>query len=247
MEFPSRPFLEPTERRIRVRLGGSLVADSTRAKLLVAYGPGALPTYYLPLEDVRPGALANEEHGADGRTRWDVRVGARGEQRAAWTHPEPTGALGGLAGHVTFSWRQLAWFEEDEQVYVHARDPHKRVDTLHSSRNVRVLVHGEEVANSIRPLLLFETGLPVRYYLPFADVGTSLLRPSDTVSSCPYKGTARYFSVEAGGRLMRDAAWSYPETITENPRIRGLICFYNEKVDLVVDGTALERPESPFS
>ncbi|WP_139005628.1 DUF427 domain-containing protein [Arthrobacter crystallopoietes] len=246
MEIPE-PFVEPTQRRIRVRLGNELVADSTRAQLLVQYGPGSLPTYYVPREDVVPGVLTDEVQAADGGSRWTVQSGRKRAESAAWSHEEPAGNFAALAGHVTFSWRQLDWYEEDEQVFVHARDPYKRVDTLHSSRRVQVFIGGEEIANSIRPLLLFETHLPIRYYLPFEDVRTGMLEPSTKTTTCPYKGRAQYWSVRAGGQLEPDIVWSYAEPIPENPKIRGLLSFYNERVDLVVDGEPLERPVTPFS
>lgn len=246
MEFPA-PFVEPTPRRIRVRLADQLVADSTRAQLLVQYGPGGLPTYFLPRDDVSADALVDERVDEQGRRRWTVRAGGAEAAAAAWAHDDPTGDLAALAGHVTFCWRQLEWYEEDERVIVHARDPYKRVDTLHSSRRVEVLVAGEPVASSVRPLLLLETSLPTRYYLPFADVRTDLLEASDTVTVCPYKGRARYWSVRVGDTVVPDAAWSYPDPIPENPRIRDLLCFFNERVDLVVDGERLVRPVSPWS
>jgi uncharacterized protein (DUF427 family) len=241
------PYVEPTERRIRVRLGDQVIADSTRAQLLVRYGREGLPTYYLPRQDVRPGVLVDQTVAADGQSTWAVTAGNKRAQTAAWTHPDPSGPMAALADHVTFSWRQFEWFEEDERVVMHARDPHKRVDTLRSSRRVEVFVGGEQVANSIRPLLLFETGLPVRYYLPSEDVRTDLLEASDTVTICPYKGQARYFSLRVGDVMVPDALWSYPDPIPENPKIRDLLCFFNERVDLVVDGQRLERPDSPWS
>ena len=137
MEF-EKPFTEPTGRRIRVRLGGGLVADSTRARLLVQYGRGELPTYYLPREDVAAGALSNPRAGSAGQQIWDVALGSKRAEAGAWEHPNPTGELAELAGHVTFSWRQLEWYEEDERAQVHARDPYKRVDTLRSSRRVQL-------------------------------------------------------------------------------------------------------------
>ena len=240
-------FVEPTPRRIRVRLGDTLVADSTRAQLLIQYGPGGLPTYYLPRQDVRPGVLVEETIGSEGQRTWAVVAGKKRADAAAWTHENPTGALAALADHVSFSWRQLDWYEEDERVLVHARDPYKRVDTLRSSRRVQVLVAGEQVANSVRPLLLLETSLPIRYYLPFEDVRTDLLEASDTVTMCPYKGRARYWSIRVGDTFVRDASWSYPDPIPENPKIRDLLCFFNERVDLVVDGHPLERPVTPWS
>jgi uncharacterized protein (DUF427 family) len=238
----------PTPRRIRVRLGARVVADSTGALLLIRYGPGGLPTYFLPRDDVAADALGAEQRGDDGRSTWDVCAGSMRASAAAWTvsHPD-LDAHPELAGHVTFSWRQLDWYEEDEQVFVHARDPYQRVDTLRSSRRVQIRVGGEPVADSVRPLLLFETGLPTRYYLPFSDVRAACLEASDTVTRCPYKGVARYWSVRAGGVLVPDAAWSYPDPIPENPKIRDLVCFYTEHVDLVVDGVAQDRTVSYWS
>jgi uncharacterized protein (DUF427 family) len=246
MPLPS-PSVEPSERRIRVRLGDQVVADSQRAQLLIQYGPGGLPTYYLPAEDVRAGVLVDEVRGEGGQCRWSVEAGRVRVDDAAWTHPDPRGTFAPLEGHVTFSWRALDWYEEDEQVVVHARDPHKRVDTLRSSRRVQVYAAGQLVADSRRPLLLFETHLPLRYYLPFEDVRTDLFVPSDVITRCPYKGTARFWSVAVGETVVPDAAWSYPEPIPENPKIRDLVCFYNERVDLVVDGVPQPRPETPWS
>ncbi len=240
-------FVEPTPRRIRVRLGDTLVADSTHAQLLVQYGSGGLPTYYVPRHDVRPGVLVEETIGSQGQRTWAVVAGRKRAEAAAWTHEDPTGALAALTDHVSFSWRQLEWYEEDERVFVHARDPYKRVDTLRSSRRVQVLVAGEQVANSAHPLLLLETSLPTRYYLPFEDVRTDLLEASDTVTMCPYKGRARYWSIRVGDTFVRDAAWSYPDPIPENPKIRDLLCFFNERVDLVVDGRTLEPAVTPWS
>lgn len=244
---PPKAFVEPTQRRIRVRLGGTVVADSQRAQLLVQYGPGGLPTYYLPLEDVRADVLVDESSEANGRRRWKVVAGRSSADGAAWTHPDPTGEFSVLDGHVTFSWRQLEWFEEDERALVHARDTTKRVDTLRSSRRVDVRVLDELVASSVRPLLLFETSLPVRYYLPFEDIRTELFLPSDLVTMCPYKGAARYWSVRIGDTVIPDLAWSYPDPIPENPKIKDLVCFFNERVDLTVDGVPQERPVTPWA
>jgi uncharacterized protein (DUF427 family) len=228
------PYVEPSPRRVRVRLGGAVIADTSNAQLLIQYGPRQLPTYFIPLGDVRPGTLTDEtEHG------WSVTAGHRNVPRAAWQNDE----FAALKDHVTFSWNTLEWYEEDERVYAHARDPHHRVDTVRSSRRVEVFIDGDRVANSVRPLLLFETMLPPRYYLPFADVRMDLLGESEAVSFCPYKGSARYWSHPAAA----DVAWSYPDPIPENPKIRDLLCFYNERVDITVDGSQTGRPESPFS
>ena len=139
------------------------------------------------------------------------------------------------------------WLEEDEPVYTHPRDPYTRVDILASSRHVRVDVDGVTVADSRQPRILFETGLPPRYYLPLADVRLNLLRPSATQSHCPYKGTADYWSLDAGAAVHEDFVWIYRSPLAESQKIAGLACFYNEKVDLYLDGMLQERPHTKFS
>ena len=247
---PWWPLAEPSPRWVRVRLGPELIADTRRAVLHVQYGPGIprsfLPTYFVPVDDVVPGTLVDPVEDG-GLTVWAVQAGGRRAEGAAWTHRHPPEPLEALAGLVTFSWSDgLTWFEEDEPLQAHARDPHKRVDVVPSSREVRVEVDGELLAESRRPLLLFETSLPTRYYLPPEDVRVELV-PTATTSVCPYKGVAGWWSARVGDRLIEDIAWSYPSPIPENPRIAGLVCFLNEKVDLVVDGERLERPLTPWS
>lgn len=141
-----------------------------------------------------------------------------------------------------------AWFEEDDEVYVHPRDPYKRVDVLHSSRHVRVVVLGELVAETRRPSLLFETGLPTRYYVPKADVRMDRLVPSETETRCPYKGLATYHSVRVGATVVGDVAWCYRHPIPECSKIENLVCFFNERVDaLYVDGALQPRPQTRWS
>ncbi|MEY2476561.1 MAG: hypothetical protein QOG87_1876 [Actinomycetota bacterium] len=176
------------------------------------------PTYFLPVDDVRADALP---------------IGRRRDE---------------VPDHVAFAWGAMdAWFEEDEEVFVHARDPYKRIDALRSSRHVRVEVDGVVLAESDRPTILFETSLPPRYYLPKIDVRMDLLDPTDSATSCPYKGDARYWSARVGDRVVRDVAWSYPTPFPESQPVMGLVCFYNERVDLIVDGEAVPRPHTPFS
>jgi uncharacterized protein (DUF427 family) len=140
-----------------------------------------------------------------------------------------------------------AWFEEDEQVYTHPRDPYTRVDILASSRHVRIEVDGTTVAESTSPRLLFETGLPVRYYLPRPHVRMDLLAPGDTVTHCPYKGRAEWFAVCAGDTVREDLAWSYPTPLPESQKVAGLIAFLDEKVDVHVDGVPQDRPSTKWS
>lgn len=243
-----RAHVEDGRKRIRVYLGGELVADSTRTKLV--WEKPSYPTYYFPEEDVRAELVPAErsEHSfRRGEARFfTVRAGGKEVQEAAYAYPESP--IEELRRLVAFRWRAMdAWLEEDEEVFVHARDPYTRVDILPSSRRVQVVVNGVTVADSTRPTLLFETGLPTRYYFDEADVDMTLLTPSEKVTKCPYKGTASYWSVEAGGESFEDIAWTYREPLHESARIRGLIAFYDEKVDVIVDGLPQERPRTAFS
>ena len=241
--------LEQGAKRIRAYLGGELVADTTRPVLVweIPY----YPTYYFPAGDVRGELLEPDDEVKHSPSRgygqgYTVSAGGKRAVGAALRYPEsPVPELREL---IRLDWNAMdAWFEEDEEVFVHARDPHTRVDILASSRHVRVEVDGETVADSTSPRLLFETGLPPRYYLPKTHVRMDLLERSDTVTRCPYKGQAETWSVRAAGQLHGDLAWSYPAPLAESQKIAGLIAFYNEKVDLFVDGALQQRPSSKFS
>jgi uncharacterized protein (DUF427 family) len=150
---------------------------------------------------------------------------------------------------VRFEWAALdAWFEEDEQVFVHPRDPYTRVDALRSDRPVRVELDGVVLADSRSAVLVFETGLPTRYYVNRTDVRFEHLVPSGTVTSCPYKGTTSgYWSVQAGGAVHQDLAWAYDFPTRQLLPVAGLVAFYNEKVDTFLDGEPLDRPQTHFS
>lgn len=248
--LPAR--VEPSPRWVRVRAGDTLVADSRRALLLSWYGPGMLPTYCFPADDVVTELLAPSAApgpGLGGITLvHDVRAGDAVVAGVAHLFRDPPPPLAAIDGHWTFAWDAgLAWYEEALEVHVHARDPNQRVDVVPSERHVRVELDGAVLAESRRPHALFETHLPTRWYLPPEDVDHALLEPSDTVTMCPYKGTARYWSARVGDALRRDIAWSYPEPVVECPRIAGLVCFFNERVDLVIDGEPVPRPRSPWS
>src|SRR6476659_7284072 len=238
-----KPAVEPTPRWIRVEFGGVTIADSKRALLLIQYGPGRLPTYYFPQGDVRMDVL--EAMASDGQPGgfdyYRVRVGDQGAERAAWVYRDPAPELAALRGYVSFAWNAMeAWYEEAEQIFVHARDPHKRVDVLASSRHLRVVIGNETVAETDRPFLLFETGLPTRFYIPQEDVRMEQLEPTSLTTRCPYTGVARYWSARIGDKVVRNVVWSYADPIPECPKIKGLRSFFNEKVDLYVDGEAQE-------
>src|SRR5919202_1456329 len=182
------PTVEPSPRWVRVKFGGVMVADSKRALLLRQYGgPGQLPTYYFPQADVRMERLVRDgrEQPIGDVTYRTLRVGDQVADSAAWIVRDSPPELAALRGYVSFAWDEMAaWFEEEEEIFVHARDPHKRVDVLASSRHVRVVIAGETVAETRRPSLLFETDLPTRYYIPREDVRMDLLTPSKLKTRC---------------------------------------------------------------
>ncbi|HEX3716261.1 MAG TPA: DUF427 domain-containing protein [Trebonia sp.] len=239
---------EPSAKRVRAYLDGRLVAD-TRHPVLVWEIP-YYPAYYVPLGDVsaelkETGATEHSPSRGDA-VLYDVRVNGAVAAGAARRYPDsPLPALRDL---VRFDWDAMSeWLEEDEPVYTHPRDPYHRVDILASSRHVRVEIDGVTVADSVRPHILFETGLPARYYLPLPDVRTDLLTPTPTQSHCPYKGTATYWSADAGAGPHPDIVWAYRIPLPESQKIAGLACFYNEKVDIYLDGELQDRPRTHFS
>jgi uncharacterized protein (DUF427 family) len=214
-------FVDPCPRRIRAVRGGETVLDTRRAMLLHQHA--RLPRYFVPREDVRWDSLADLE---------PVRA--------------PAGAPG-LDDHVAFAWDDLdAWLEEDEPLVAHATDPYHRVDVRRSSRHVAVRAGDVALAETTRARALFETGLPTRWYLPREDVLVDL-EPSDLRTQCAYKGSASYFSIRAGGALVENVAWTYPEPRHDASAVRGLVCFFNEAVDLDVDGERERRPQTPWS
>jgi uncharacterized protein (DUF427 family) len=179
---------------------------------------------------------------------WSVVIGDRTARDAAWAHPEPPAGGPPLSGLVSLYWDAMdEWLEEDEPAVGHARDPYHRVDVLDTSRLVRVRVGGQVVAETRRGRVLFETGLPPRWYIPAEDVRQGLLVPSDTTSVCAYKGTASYWSVRAGDAIERDLVWTYRAPRHDALRIRDLLCFFNERVDIEIDGELQLRPSTPWS
>jgi uncharacterized protein (DUF427 family) len=241
--------IETSAKRVRAYLAGQVVADTARPVLVweVPY----YPTYYFPLADVRAefleadGGVAHSPSRGDGHTLI-VRAGDKEVPGAALRYEDSP--IEELRDLIRLDWESMdAWFEEDEQVFTHPRDPYTRVDILPSSRHVRVEVEGVTVAESTSPRLLFETGLPTRYYLPKTHVRLDLLTPTDTVGHCPYKGEAEFWSVRSPDGVHQDLAWSYPTPLPESQKIAGLIAFYNEKLDIYVDGELQERPSTKFS
>ncbi len=241
--------IEPVPRRIRAFVAGDRVLDTTRARYVWEWP--YYPQYYVPAEDVNRDFLVDErqtDKSRRGNARLHgLRVGETTRGSCAWWYGDD--ALAGLADTIRFDWAAMdAWFEEDEQVFVHPRNPYARVDALRSTRRVRVELDGTVLADSASPVLVFETGLPTRYYLNRTDVNFRHLVPSATASACPYKGrTSNYWSVRVNGTDHPDLAWSYTFPTAALLPIAGLIAFYNEKVDLIVDGERLPRPKTHFS
>lgn len=240
--------VEPVPRRVRAYLGNEKVLDTTSA-LYVWEWPN-YPQYYIPLADVRGDLLISEGHtqqtGRGTAELHALRAGGERRPRAARLITKAT--VDGLKDTVRFEWAALdAWFEEDEQVFVHPRSPYVRVDALRSSRQVRVELDGVVLADTQSPVMVFETGLPTRYYLSRTDVRFEYLLPTGTVTACPYKGTTSgYWSVRAGGTVHKDLAWAYDFPTRQLLPIAGMIAFYDEKVDTYLDGQLLDRPTTHF-
>lgn len=241
--------VEPVPRRIRAVLGGQVVLDTTEA--LYVWESPYYPQYYIPVGDVAPDLLVDEDyeertHRGTAR-RQGLAVGEIVRPRSACLYGAD--AADGLAHTVRFYWDALdAWYEEDEEVFVHPRRPYVRVDALRSTRRVRIDLDGVTLAESSSPVMVFETGLPTRFYLNPTQVNFDHLVATATVTSCPYKGmTSSYWSIRVGDITYPDLAWSYDFPTRQLLPIAGLVAFYNEKVDVTVDGMSLARPNTHFS
>lgn len=245
-------IFEASPRRVRVQFAGETVADSDAAHLL--FETRHLPVYYFPRTDIRFELLRATDHHSycpykGTASYWSIVAGGRVSENAVWGYPDPFADVAAIKDYVAFYWDRVDhWYEEDDEIFVHARDPYKRVDVVTSSRPVEVIVGGETIARTTRARFLYETRLPTRYYIPAEDVRMELLVPSDKTTACPYKGTARYWSVKLGDRIFPDIVWSYAEPIAECPKIKGYLCFFNEHVDEIrLDGKPLPTPVTPWS
>ena len=252
-DYPSQiaavNHVEPVPRRIRAFLAGEPVFDTTSA--LYVWEWPHYPQYYIPLQDVRRELLSPEGHTKPTR-RGTVEVHAvlvGDTSRPGAAQVLPQSQVEGLSGTVRFDWDAMdACVEEDERVFVHPRNPYVRVDALRSTRPVRVELEGSVLAESSSPVMLFETGLPTRYYLDRTAVNFDHLIPSDTVTACAYKGTtSEYWSVRTGDVVHQDLAWSYHFPTRYAFPIARMVAFYNDMLDLYVDGQMLERPKTHFS
>ena len=242
--------VEPCPRRVRGMFAGRTVFDTGNARYV--WERPHYPQYYIPLADVALDLLHDEQ--AERRlptgaaARYGLRAGDREQPGAVGIFGAEAGPLAGLA---RFDWAALdAWYEEDERIFVHPRCPYSRVDAVRSTRTVRVELDGVLLAESSSPVLVFETGLPTRYYFDRTDVDFGHLVPTGTQTACPYKGvTSAYWSVRTGDEVRegdQDLAWSYDFPTRQVLPIAGLVAFYNEKIDIDVDGVRLTRARTHF-
>lgn len=238
-----RLLLDDFPRRIRAVFGGETVVDTVRGKLL--HETGYLPQLYVPERDVRTELFTPTDHTTHcpfkgDASYWSLNVDGQVAENAAWAYLTPNDDASWLRGYLAVYFESAdAWFDEDEEVTGHLRDPYHRVDVRSSSRHVRVIVNGQVVADSRRPKVLSETGLPNRYYLPRADVHAEVLRPSATHTTCPYKGVASYHSLEVKDQRYADAAWFYPAPFEDAAKAADHLCFAGDGIDVEVDGTSV--------
>ncbi len=242
--------LEPSNRWVRVKINGVTVADSKQTLLFLDWNIN-YPTYFFPKESVnmdilQPSLLSDGVKNQ--QLNWSVKTENTLAENAAWGFKEPPKGMEILKEYITFKWHKpLEWFEEEEEVFVHARDPHKRIDVLKSTRHVQIKIAGQIIADTHQSFLLFETFLPTRYYIAQEDIRMEFLQNSPTASGCAYKGVANYWSVMVGKQLFENIVWGYAKPNPECFKIKNLLCFFNEKVDIYVDGELEMRPDSPFS
>ena len=242
---------EPSPKRVRVTFAGANIADTTNA--LILYESRHVPVYYFPRADVAMERLVASDHSTHCPFKGDagyfsVVVDGKTAENAVWTYERPFDEVAGMKDYVAFYWNRVDhWYEEDEEVFVHARNPRVRIDILDSSRSVCVELGGETVAETSRARFLFETNLPTRYYIPREDVSAQLVA-SETRTQCPYKGAASYYSVKVGDAVHQDIVWYYADPVHESARIKDYLCFFNEKVDAVyIDGVAEQKPKTKWS
>ncbi|WP_245442281.1 DUF427 domain-containing protein [Mesorhizobium hawassense] len=240
-------------KRLRVVAGGVVIADTVRG--IILNESDHIPVYYFPIEDIRSDMMR-----VSGRTTTDMFKGTatyysmldhdgKTIEDLMWRYDGQINGCPSLLSYASFDWKKAdRWYEEDEEIFVHPRDPFRRVDVLPSSRHVQVFLGGKLVADSRRANMLFETGLPTRYYFTITDLIPGIIAPSETVTRCPYKGIARYYNVTIDNKYYPDMVWYYPDPVHESSRIKGMVSFANEFVDrILVDGREQMRPVTSFS
>jgi len=231
-------LVEPTYKRVRAVFNGETIADTPNAYLL--YDHLYAPRYLFPKSDVRMDALTAQTETGHNRMYntiiyHDITVGDQTSEKAAITYEDPRGDQTDIGEFVAFEWNAMdTWYIEDEETFGHARHPYLRVDLRDSSRRVQVSVGGKTIADTTRATILFETGLPPRYYIPVDDISGEYLQPVTTHTICPYKGEASYYDVVVDGKRVEDAAWYYPTPERMLESIMGKLAFYNEHDDITI-------------
>lgn len=244
---------EPVEKRVRAVAGGRSVVDTMRAALV--WEPGRIvPSYAVPADELRV-ATAPAPAAGDGDAPELLHPGIPFAVHTASGEPLSVGGRPGsgfrlddpdLAGYVLLDFDAFEWLEEDEPIAGHPRDPFHRIDVRQSAQAIRIELAGEVVAETTRARVLFETWLVPRYYIPPEDVRAQL-HPGTRRTYCPYKGSASYWSLDVGGRRREHHGWTYAEPLPDAVAIAGLVAFWNEVVDVVVDGVPRERPSGPIA
>ena len=258
MSLTDQLRVEPVTRRVRASCDGTPVLDTEDA-MLVWEPRRVVPMYAVPETDllVPITPVPTVEHPADlppilGPVNfgWHLHDGQSYSLSVAGTDLPGVAfapADPDLGGRLVVEWAPFEWVEEDQPVTGHPHDPFKRIDLLAAHRRIQVSVDGTLLADTTRGVALHETHIPVRWYLPREDVRLDLLEPSPTTSTCAYKGQASYLSLRGGTAATEDVAWTYLDPLPEVAAIRGLVCFYAERTDLVIDGAAVPRPWTPWS
>ena len=232
-------FAEPLRRRMRVKFGGDWIADS--ADVVLLHEPGRYPVAYFPVGDIAAGVIEASDHTTRhrdfGTTSWyTVRVGEQATPRAAWQHTQLPDYASELIGRVAFAWRAMdAFYEEDERILGHAADIYHRIDIRQTSRHLKVMSGEQVIADTTRPLALYESGFAPRWYVPRDDADLTALTPAQGQTFCPYKGLCSYYDVDGARR----AVWSYESAFTEVRRISGHLSFEPEHVEVYLDGGRL--------
>ena len=238
VEGPARQvFFEPVSRRVRGLVAGKTVVDSDNAMLL--HETDTMVTLYFPIADVSADYLTKTDHSTHcpfkgDASYWSLDVDGAAQENAMWGYEDPIESAPWLKSYVAFYWNAMdQWFDEDAEIFGHFRDPYHRVDARPSSRPVSVTIAGETAAKSDRALVVSETGMPNRYYIPEADVRTDVFSETDSSTHCPYKGQAEYRTL-AGDASVGDVAWIYSEPFDESARLKGHWAFYDNVADVKV-------------
>lgn len=240
-----RLLLTPFPRRVRATFGGETILDTTEGRLL--HESNLLPALYVPEHDVRSDLLVSTDHTTHCPFKGDAvyhslsSVDGQMSENATWSYPDPIVGAPWLSGTMSFYWDRVdAWFDEDERVHGHLRDPFHRVDVRRSGRHVRVLVGDDLIADTLRPMVLSENGLPNRWYIEPGDVDLATLDAGLTTTHCPYKGDASYWNLTLGSASVADVAFAYHQPFDDAVRIAGMMCFIpSDSITVEVDGERL--------